>query len=306
MNSCVYKRAILGLLLLLQGCTFSIGSRPFVADPEARWLPLTEAGFIEHSPQHLPLRSWVRLYPSAHTTAPVFVVIEADGAPWRASGYLPPANPTPSRAVGAEVAITLARAFSASVVYLGRHCQFVTLQHAGFAQRCVSARLWTGARFAPEVVADLRAWIHEISTVFPVLQSGPWVLTGFSGGGTMAALLAPRLPNVVCLVTFASPLDLARWAQVVQRSPLDESLDPADDLLALAALPRFGFWFGEKDSVVPITSLGRISDALAPRARSQHLVPGLGHSPVDPWIKAAAQRIEATCLDGLQSARRRP
>jgi len=306
MNSCVYKRAILGLLLLLQGCAFFPGSQLFVSDQEARWLPLTEAGFVEHSPPNLPLRSWIRLHLSADATAPVFLVIEADGAPWRASGYLPPANPTPTRAVGADTAVALASEFSSSVVYLGRHCQFVAPQQADFARRCGAPRLWAGARFAPEVVADLQAWIHEMTTVFPVLQGRPWILIGFSGGGTMAALLAPRLPNVACLVTFASPLDLAKWSQVVQRSPLDESLDPADDLMALTQLPRLGFWFGEKDTVVPVASLGRFSGLLASRSTSLHLVPGTGHSPVDRWIDAAAERLRLTCLHDLEDSRRRP
>ena len=62
-------------------------------------------------------------------------------------------------------------------------------------------------------------------------------LAGYSGGGAMAALIAARRPDTVCLVTVAAPLDTGAWTQAIGVSPLRTSLNPLDHAARLASLP---------------------------------------------------------------------
>jgi pimeloyl-ACP methyl ester carboxylesterase len=52
-------------------------------------------------------------------------------------------------------------------------------------------------------------------------------LIGYSGGGTLAMLLAPRVPGVGQLVTLGGNLDPQRWALLHGYSPLETSLNPS-------------------------------------------------------------------------------
>jgi pimeloyl-ACP methyl ester carboxylesterase len=52
-------------------------------------------------------------------------------------------------------------------------------------------------------------------------------LVGFSGGGTLATLMAARMDGVCALITVASPLDIDEWAADRGYSPLAGSENPA-------------------------------------------------------------------------------
>ena len=54
----------------------------------------------------------------------------------------------------------------------------------------------------------------------------PVTLIGHSGGGTLAVLLAPRLPQVDQVVTLAGNLQVGKWTAYHHYSPLTLSLDP--------------------------------------------------------------------------------
>ena len=55
-----------------------------------------------------------------------------------------------------------------------------------------------------------------------------------SGGGTLAWLMATRVPETTGAVTIAANLDIEDWARIHDYSPLEGSLNPA---LAPALLP---------------------------------------------------------------------
>jgi dienelactone hydrolase len=79
---------------------------------------------------------------------------------------------------------------------------------------------------------------------------GGVVLVGYSGGGVLAVLMAPRVPSTVAVVTIAADLDTEAWAHWHGYSALDGSLNPA----TLPALPsRIRQWHlvGDRDTVVP-------------------------------------------------------
>jgi pimeloyl-ACP methyl ester carboxylesterase len=52
-------------------------------------------------------------------------------------------------------------------------------------------------------------------------------LVGYSGGGTIAVLLAARRSDVAEVITVAANLDVGYWTQRDGLSPLTGSLDPA-------------------------------------------------------------------------------
>ena len=77
-------------------------------------------------------------------------------------------------------------------------------------------------------------------------------LVGYSGGGTLAALLAARRADVCQLITVASNLDIERWASHHKVSPLWGSENPASYGAALQHLPQYHL-IGGDDQVVPAT-----------------------------------------------------
>ncbi len=139
------------------------------------------------------------------------VYIEGDGQPFVTSGEVA-RDPTPRY----TPMLNLLRRDPAGGIYLGRPCYFGTAT----SPDC-HYRYWTSARYGEEVVASMARVARRSSGDRPV------VLIGHSGGGTLAVLLAERLPNVVAVVTLAGNLDVAAWAAHHGYTPLDGSLDPA-------------------------------------------------------------------------------
>ena len=101
------------------------------------------------------------------------------------------------------------------------------------------------------------------------------VLIGYSGGGTLAMLLAEQVPNVVAVVTIAGNLDPDEWARHHDYSPLWTSLNPS----SRTPLPPAIFQLhvaAENDGIVPAEMVLRA-------AAHQHdpeimLVPGADHA----------------------------
>jgi pimeloyl-ACP methyl ester carboxylesterase len=75
-------------------------------------------------------------------------------------------------------------------------------------------------------------------------------LIGYSGGGTLAMLIAGQAKHVHTVVTLAANLDVASWARYHHYSALRGSLDPAQ-LPPLRASVRQIHLLGAKDRNVP-------------------------------------------------------
>ena len=52
------------------------------------------------------------------------------------------------------------------------------------------------------------------------------ILIGHSGGGALAVLLAPSVPEVTGVMTIAANLDTRAWTELHGYAPLDNSLNP--------------------------------------------------------------------------------
>ena len=201
------------------------------------------------------------------------VYVEGDGAAWR-TPFHPPADPSPAR----PVALSLAAADPGpAVVYLARPCQYLPPQ----ALANCSPAWWTTRRFSSAVVA---AYEQALDTL--KVRSGATTLrlVGYSGGGVIAALLAMRRPDVVSLITVASPLALGEWTRVHGVSALNDALDP---VLQAGPLPPATHWAGTDDTIVPFSVIERFAQTKGGTVR---LVNGYDHDCC--WTNAWKQQLK--------------
>jgi len=170
---------------------------------------------------------------------PLRVYVEGDGFT-HVSAREPSRDPTPRNPVGLRLA---AADPSANVLYVARPCQY---RAPGDDPGCRTA-VWTDARYGEPVIAAVAAAVDEA-----VRRSrAPSVeIAGFSGGGTVAALVAARRTDVTVLRTVAANLDHAAWTRHHGVTPLHASLDAADVAGALAGVPQIHF-VGAEDRIVP-------------------------------------------------------
>lgn len=193
------------------------------------------------------LTGWGRLTAAGQ---PVNIYIEGDGPAWL-SRTTPSPDPTPSRPLG----LALAAADTASnVVYLARPCQFTPPAD----NPACGVAYWTGKRFAPEVVSALDQAVDRI-----VAQTGAKDihLTGYSGGGAIATLLAARRGDVASLRTVAGNLDHHAVNRLHNVTPLAGSLNAIDVAAATARIPQIHY-SGGKDAVVPPEIAARFAAAV--------------------------------------------
>jgi hypothetical protein len=146
----------------------------------------------------------------------LYVFIEGDGAPWSGDGRRVRSDPTPHHAL----ALQLAERSRHAVLYLGRPCYF-GLESDGSCD----PSLWTSGRYSERVVGSLVAAVNGFAVRHAYRAV---VLVGYSGGGTLAVLMAPRMTSIEAVITVAANLDVAAWARWHGYLPLEASLNPAD------------------------------------------------------------------------------
>lgn len=163
--------------------------------------------------------------------------IDGDGLPWLGRGR-PAADPTPRN----PLVLRLMALDPTPAIYLGRPC------YAGaWDEPDCNAWQWTHGRYSETVVTSMtRAAQHIVAEV----DAEQVVLIGFSGGGTLAMLIAARLEGVSTVVTLAGNLDVASWTALHDYSPLTGSLDPATQVPLPSAIAQW-HWVGENDQRVP-------------------------------------------------------
>jgi len=278
-------------------------------------------GFVEwDAPERLglPLRAWI-LLPSAPSGHPAqanpernkwLILFEADGAGWSSGGRVPPSDPTPQRP--SVLPLALATRHNGPILYLGRPCQFKSVpgsaapndaldkpksdRHAIWNKSCATSRLWTSHRFSGQVVEGYRQLLELLLHQRPAGATGAWIFAGFSGGGTLAALVAVSSAKGVqspraCLITLAAPLDLETWTQGSGLSRLAGSIDPADDPAALSAIPG-AFLYGADDRQVGWETFGRLQSNSQLSGRLSII---RGYSHRSDWSKPLDASIRRYC-----------
>ena len=197
------------LLMSLGGCqTSREGTIKSAIETRQAWWHYTD------SFSHLLIR---------HTDNPdsdvLHVYIEGDGKPWIKHRYIAK-DPSPEN----PLALHLMMRDPQNSLYLGRPCYFTRYRSGdtGDNTSCHPA-FWTSARYSEQVVesmvATLEAYI-EMNAYSKV------VLIGYSGGGTIAYLMAGKTDRVDRVVTVAANLDHGAWTHYHDYSPLRDSLEP--------------------------------------------------------------------------------
>jgi predicted esterase len=166
------------------------------------------------------------------------IYLEGDGHAW-ATRYRISKNPTPRN----PVALTLASVDPAdNIIYLARPCQYWPTNSQSNCQNSY----WTDARYSREVVDALHQAINQL------LTKGQWnqlELVGFSGGATLALLVASERDDVTSIRTIAGNLSPTAFVRHHKVSPMRRSLDPLNTVDHLANIPQRHF-IGAKDKVV--------------------------------------------------------
>lgn len=196
--------AFLGVVIATAGC----------AGPAARFdTEATASGFSREVVKGTAFSHSVYRNGRSGDGRRLHVYLDGDGTPW-AGGRRPAADPTPRE----PLVLRLMALDPAPALLLGRPC------YNGFhADPPCGPDLWTDRRYSDEIVASMAAALARLAGPDRAL-----VLIGYSGGGTLAVLLAERVSNVSVVVTVAANLDVAAWASLHAYQPLTGSLNPAD------------------------------------------------------------------------------
>jgi dienelactone hydrolase len=206
------------------------------------------------------------LHPAPRESAELAVFIEGDGLAWL-DPRTPSADPTPLDPIALRLALAERHRPSA---WLARPCQF----DPPLAGNCRAAH-WTRARFSPEVIAAMDQGLSQLKRMFGAQRL---VLVGYSGGGTVAALLAARRQDVALLVTVAAVLDHEAWTRAQGISALQGSLNPADEWAALRGLRQIHF-VGAQDRLAGRAAVQPFVDRFAAPGKPVLIeVPGFSHS----------------------------
>lgn len=174
--------------------------------------------------------------------ARLHVYLEGDGTPWL--GGLPARDPTPRR----PLALALMAQDPAASIYLGRPCY----HGVGEGPSCPDT-LWTSARYSETVLTSMAAVIRRIVAAEDI-QELVWF--GHSGGGTLAVLLASRVPQSVAVITVAANLDIDGWTDLHGDRPLVGSLNPARQPPLPDRVVQIHY-AGGRDRVVPVEIVRR-------------------------------------------------
>lgn len=174
---------------------------------------------------------------SSCTNNSMRVYIEGDGLAWitrsRISDDPTPATPTTALLMGEDDA--------PCKVYLARPCQYQ------YSSKC-SNTYWSNKRYSNEVIQTYEDVLDALKKQY---HSKNFILIGYSGGGTVATLLAARRDDVNQLVTLAGNIDTKAWTEYHHIDALEHSLNPADYASKLKNIPQYHL-IGSKDDVIPM------------------------------------------------------
>ncbi len=194
----------MGLVVGFLGCTA----------PEVRFSQQAkDYGFEQKIIQGTEFKHVVFIKPSAKKNDTIHIYLDGDGSAWINNRWISD-NPTPRN----TLMLKLMRLDQKTSLYLGRPC------YHGFSQGspCTN-KLWTSHRYSQNVVNTM---FTAISNIINEYKARRIVLIGYSGGGTLAMLLAEHIPELQGVITIAANLDIDAWTDYHGYSNLTGSLNP--------------------------------------------------------------------------------
>jgi len=202
---------------------------------------------------------------SPKAPAPVLrVYIEGDGMAWRTRRHLS-SHPTPTNPIALHLMLADP---TADKLYIARPCQFIQ-------STACKPRYWSTDLYSDVVVTSVSSALSQVAQEKCYRQLE---LVGYSGGGTLALLLAAQRDDVLSIRTVSGNLDPDAFCRLHHVSPLNGSLNPVDFAEKLQRIPQLHF-IGEKDSIVPPEVFSSYRRAF-PETSPVHsfLVPDVDHS----------------------------
>ncbi len=225
------KFLLVFLIVCVSACSSFVGSRISNADKIAE-----VAGFTKKQikTKNFILTTYFRM---SDNSKPVNIYIEGDGFAFARVNRLS-VNPTPINPVALKLA---AQDPAENIVYIARPCQYTSFSVDTVCEK----KYWAGSRYSQQVVDS----VNEVVAFF---ADGRKVnLIGYSGGGTIAVLIASLRKNIISLRTVAGNLDHVALNNYHKVTQLDNSLNAIDVAASLRGLPQRHF-LGDRDSVVPL------------------------------------------------------
>lgn len=247
MRSSFSRFLSLGLLILLAtGCAAIMENREEIAKRIAHpaWMVKRE---IPADP--FALTAFERVHKNNSEAS---LYIEGDGLAWLSRTEVS-LDPTPKNPVALHLA---AMDKSQNVIYLARPCQYSKLTNPSDGP-CAD-KYWTSHRYGDVVLASYNSAMNEIKRRYGITQ---FHLTGFSGGGAIASLLAAQRSDVASLRTVAGNLDHVAHSDYHGVSRLNGSLNAVDVAEKLRSMPQRHF-IGGQDTIVPPAVFYSYRDAI--------------------------------------------
>ncbi|MFP4386939.1 MAG: hypothetical protein ACLFP8_06930 [Alphaproteobacteria bacterium] len=151
-------------------------------------------------------------------------------------------DPTPSNPVALHLA---SKDKAENVIYIARPCQYTSMVSP--AQKC-DPKYWNEDSFSQTVLDSYNKALEGIITRYGIRSFN---LIGYSGGGTIATLLAAHRADIKSVRTVAGILDHTAYTQETGAPPFNNSLNPVSETMSLAKTPQYHFVGGADDTVPP-------------------------------------------------------
>ena len=203
---------------------------------------------------------------SPQNTAPndtLVIFIEGDGLVANRDGVTSN-DPSPNNPIGLKLALVHPEN---NVAYLARPCQYQLRD-----EPC-SSIYWTTHRYSDEVVS---AFNKAVSQLKAERKAKNVIIIGYSGGGTIAVLVAARRSDVSKIITVAGNLDTSAWSSRNQVS-LTGSLDPMTVVQSIRHIPQIHFVGNSDANIQPSDTMAFVSATKIENVKSI-VAPGYDHS----------------------------
>ncbi|MGI9215315.1 MAG: alpha/beta hydrolase [Gammaproteobacteria bacterium] len=182
---------------------------------------------------------------------PLFIYIEGDGQAW-ISRYRLSNNPTPKDPLTLKLA---AIDPNPNVLYIARPCQFTDLK---LDLNCHN-KYWSESRYSIEVVDAINEVINNFkSSIIKNINNKKHKqfqlkihLIGYSGGATIAGLVASMRDDILSIRTIAGNLDHDAASNFHQTTKLKNSLNLIDYIPKIKHIPQMHY-IGEYDQIIPL------------------------------------------------------
>lgn len=196
---------------------------------------LNQSHYKKHyvSTTGLPVAAW--LPKTVTATATLRVYIEGDGHAWAKKNKMS-SDPTPKNRL---MHALVSKDPKKDTAYIARPCQFIT-------NNTCTPYLWTFSRYDDTVIKTMNDVLEKIKTQHDYKKIE---LIGFSGGATIALLLASRRNDILSVRTIAGNLDPQYTNRIHRVSKMPTALNPASETDKLQYIPQWHF-IGARDRII--------------------------------------------------------